>query len=287
MGVKMTIRWHGRAERIEETEFEARVRAGEVPPDALIVSPSLTQGRAVRAEELEVYHLWIPDAETARAPSPPSVLSAIYKRRRLSVTEALLLANLVTSGVLLVLWRQGYSYLMRDWARDLRLGVTGWYDVRHLLPPTFVHGDPGHLFGNLFYLFAFGAVVEYCLGAWRTVAVYILSAYAGSVLSYFFLDSPGLSVGASGAVFGLIGATVFYLLRHRRDFHAALGWRVRRVFIPLVLAVTVHSVATGNLWAHAGGLGAGLLLGALLDRPLSAARDAETGDSAVSAGRTR
>jgi membrane associated rhomboid family serine protease len=120
----------------------------------------------------------------------------------------------------------------------------------------------------MLYLFIFGAVVEYCLGWKRTLVLYLVSGYAGALASYLLLDSPRMSVGASGAIFGLIGATAAILIRHLRDFRFALRWRARRVFIPLVLAVAVHSLSSGNLWAHAGGLVAGAVMALILDRPL-------------------
>ncbi len=264
----MTIHRGGRRVVLDEHDFEAWVRAGRVPADTWINSPTYTKGREIRADELEVYHLWRPDPEEKRPATRPSVLSAIYLQRRVSVTEVLLLANLITSGILLWIWRASYPFALHDWTRQLKFAISAWYDFPRLIQPTFVHASPAHLFGNLLYLFAFGAVVEYAFGAWRAGAIYVLSAYAGAIASYQLLDSSGVSVGASGAVFGMIGATVVYLIRHRRDFHDAMGWRVRRIFIPLVLAVTVHSLSSGNLWAHAGGLAAGILFGLLLDRPL-------------------
>ena len=146
--------------------------------------------------------------------------------------------------------------------------VRGAWDVWHLMQPTFVHASPGHLFGNLLYLFAFGAVVEYGYGSWRMLVIYLLSGLGGSIASWLWLGHPGLSVGASGAIFGTIGATFVYLVRHHRTFHERLRWRARRVFIPMVLAVAAYSLLGGNLWAHAFGMFTGALAGLVLIRPL-------------------
>jgi rhomboid protease GluP len=97
--------------------------------------------------------------------------------------------------------------------------------------------------------------------------VYLGAGLTGSIASYLLLQHPAVSVGASGAIFGLIGATAAYLIRHQRDFHARLRWRARRVYIPLTLAVTLYSLTSGNFFAHGGGFVGGAILAALLDRP--------------------
>jgi membrane associated rhomboid family serine protease len=266
----MRIRFRGREAMVDERAFESLVRAGLVPEDAWIISPTWTRGHAVQARDLEVFHLWRPEleAETTTPTRRVSILSDIFITRRFSLTSILILANLIVAGVLAIQWGQGYQYALRDWTLQLKGQVGGWWDALHMMPTVFVHANAGHLFGNMLYLFGFGAVVEYCLGWRRTLVLYLLSGYAGSVASYLLLDSPRMSVGASGAIFGLIGATAVILIRHLRDFRFALRWRTRRIFIPLVLAIAVHSLSSGNLWAHAGGLVAGALLALILDRPL-------------------
>lgn len=262
---RMSIRWRERDAVIDERAFEPLVRAGLVPEDAWIISPTYTRSHAIQAADLEVYHLWRPDD----APEPretPSVLGEIYLHRRISVAIVLLAANLAVACVLLALWRgASYPYALREWAVEMKLDTRGTFDLLHLLPPTFVHASPQHLFGNMLYLFAFGAVVEYGLGWWRMLVVYLAAGWGGSALSLALLDSPALSVGASGAIFGLIGATAVYLLRHHRTFPDRLRWRARRIFIPLVLAVIAYSLAGGNLFAHGGGLIVGALVALLLD----------------------
>lgn len=261
----MSIRWHGRDAVIDESDFEALVRAGLVPEDAWIISPTYTRAHAIQAGELEVYHLWRPESSPPPAETP-SVLGEIYLRRRFSVALLLLAANLAVAMALLLAWGRAYPYALAEWARDLKLRTDGPFDVVHLLMPTFVHASPGHLFGNMLYLFGFGAVVEYAFGSWRTLIIYVMAGLGGSMLSYALLDSPASSVGASGAIFGLIGASFVYLVRHHRTFGERLRWRARRIFIPMVLAVIAYSLAGGgNLWAHAGGLVTGALVAGLLD----------------------
>ena len=260
---RMLIRWRDRDTAVDERSFEALVRGGFIPEDAWIISPTYTRAHAVQARDLEVYHLWRPEPEPPPS-HPPSILGEIYLERRLTLSVVLLAANLVVAFVLLITWRGEYTYALRDWAVQQKLATRGIFDLPHLLPTNYVHASPGHLFGNLLYLFGFGAVVEYAFGWWRALLVYAVSGWAGSALSLVLLDSRALSVGASGAIFGLIGASFVYLVRNHRSFQERLRWRARRIYIPLVLAVTAYSLTGGNLLAHGGGLVMGAIVAAAL-----------------------
>jgi membrane associated rhomboid family serine protease len=265
-GGRLAIRWRGRDAMVPEADFERLVRAGLVPEDAWIISQTYTQGHAVQARDLEVYHLWRPEADDRPSQPAPFFLTAIL-RQPLSVTLALAAANLLVALVLLIRWGgEGYPYALADWATRAKLGARGWWDVRALGPTVFIHASPSHLFGNLLYLVAFGSFIEYGLGPWRAAVVFALAGYAGAVASFVILDMSRLAVGASGAIFGLIGATFTYLVRHEHEFHRRLRWRSRRVYVPMVIAVAAYSLASGNFLAHGAGLVAGLALALILDR---------------------
>jgi membrane associated rhomboid family serine protease len=263
---RLWIRWRGRDATLPEDDFERLVRAGLVPEDAWIISPAYTQGHAIQARDLEVYYLWRPDVEEDRPPAAAPFFLTEVLRRRSSITLVLTAANLVVALVLLLRWGAGYPYALADWATRAKLGVRAWWDLRSLVPTTFVHASPSHLFGNLLYLVVFGTFVEYGLGAWRMTLIYLASGAAGAIASYLFADISRLSVGASGAIFGLIGASFAFLVRHEHDFHRRLRWRSRRVFIPMVLSVAAYSLASGNFLAHGGGFVAGLAIAILVDR---------------------
>jgi membrane associated rhomboid family serine protease len=277
---RLWIRWRGRDATLPEEDFERLVRAGLIPEDAWIISETFTKGHAIQARDLEVFHLWRPDIEEDRPPDTAPFFLTEVLRRRVSVTLALTAANLIVALVLLLDWRGGYPYALADWATRAKLGVRAWWDLRSLLPTTFIHASPSHLFGNLLYLVVFGSFVEYGLGVWRMIVIYFVAGAAGAIASYLFADIARLSVGASGAIFGLIGATFAFLMRHEREFHRRLRWRSRRVFVPMVLSVAAYSLASGNFLAHGGGLLAGILTATLVDRrpPAGLLLKEETGD---------
>lgn len=76
-----------------------------------------------------------------------------------------------------------------------------------LVTPMFLHADVVHLLFNSLALFNIGRPVETVLGKWRFLAIYIFSVIFGTMGSFVFNDS--ISVGASGGIFGLIGAMLF------------------------------------------------------------------------------
>lgn len=89
-------------------------------------------------------------------------------------------------------------------------------DFHRLLTAVFLHADAAHLFNNMVVQFAGGNIVEKNLGHVRYLILYILSGIAGnavSVLSDYFTGVFSFSVGASGAVFGIVGALVYMILK--------------------------------------------------------------------------
>jgi len=129
-----------------------------------------------------------------------------------------------------------------------------------LLSATFLHGSFDHLLGNSVALFILGMVCEHAFGRRQFVLLYVASAVGGSLLS--LLWSPGPSVGASGAIFGLQGAAIA-LFRGHRD---RLLVRDRRIGVVLIVWA-IYTVLSGltTPWvdngAHIGGFAAGWLVG--------------------------
>ena len=129
-----------------------------------------------------------------------------------------------------------------------------------LLTACFLHVGLMHLLFNAYALFSFGLESERRFGRSRFLALYVLSGLAGSVLS--FVGSNTLSVGASGAIFGLVGASIAFFATYRDQFGQ---WGKRQLVNMLTVAgfnLFLGFAAPGidNL-GHIGGLLAGLALG--------------------------
>lgn len=129
-----------------------------------------------------------------------------------------------------------------------------------LLTPCFLHIGITHLLVNSYSLYSIGHHVESIYGYGRFPVLYLLAGISGNVLSYALGDS--LSAGASGAIFGLLGATISYYVVHREAF----GQRGRRQLTNLIGVAAINLVwgitmpGIDNL-GHIGGLLVGLWLG--------------------------
>jgi membrane associated rhomboid family serine protease len=151
---------------------------------------------------------------------------------------------------------------------------------------TFLHGDIFHLLGNMWFLYLFGFAVEGRLGWWKYFLLYLVSSFAGDLLHLALLGAgmPNLpSVGASGAIMGVMGMGMYLFAHARVDvfiiwFPWVIGikewplWGVGAWFLfwDLIGATLVMgtglSGGVGNL-AHLGGAAAGFLAMALLRMP--------------------
>jgi len=130
-------------------------------------------------------------------------------------------------------------------------------EVYRLLTAAFLHANLLHLALNMYMLFLFGPQLESALGRLRFTALYLVSALGGTAVSYAFNPPGNASLGASGAVFGLMGA--FFVLSRR------LGQDTSGVLVFLGINFVFGLVVGGIDWkAHLGGLIAGLLCAAAL-----------------------
>ncbi|NLY88453.1 MAG: rhomboid family intramembrane serine protease [Firmicutes bacterium] len=151
-----------------------------------------------------------------------------------------------------VLLRMGAKYNPRIWMGEY------W----RLLTPLFLHAGFAHFLINSFALYQLGRVVERLFGKVRFVFLYFLSGLLGSALGTIFRPEI-ISVGASGALFGLLGALIYFSLRKpataRRFFGSSL-WVV--LGINLLLGFIIPGIDyLGHLGGFLGGLAGGAAVG--------------------------
>jgi len=131
-----------------------------------------------------------------------------------------------------------------------------------LITAGFLHGGVLHILMNMWVLFDIGGQVEESYGGARYLVIYSLSNVTGFLTSLYLL--PALSVGASAAIFGLIGAMIAMGVRERSSYGAA----VRKVYMRWAIYGLVLSVIPGTDWAaHVGGLAGGFVMGFLAGMP--------------------
>lgn len=133
-----------------------------------------------------------------------------------------------------------------------------------LLTAMFLHSGIFHIGFNMLSLFFVGRAIEVFYGKWRYLLIYFLSGIAGGVLFYF--TSPGgTAVGASGAIFGVFGALGVFYIVNRRSLgiygRGAIGNWLFWIGLNLVFGLSDPNIA---LFAHIGGLIAGMILAFLL-----------------------
>jgi len=129
--------------------------------------------------------------------------------------------------------------------------MNGWY--WQLFTSMFVHVNIEHIFGNMLFLLIFGLRAEEMFKPTEYLSIYVLSGLTGNLLTLLY--GPNMvSAGASGAIFGVFGATLIYMRRaYRQSIVAALLF----AFFFLIINIGVEV----NVLAHLGGLLIGLLLG--------------------------
>ncbi len=136
------------------------------------------------------------------------------------------------------------------------VGVAVHGEWWRLVTAAFLHGSFLHIAFNMYVLFALGPTLERILGHGRYVVLYLMAALGGGVASYAFSEVNTVSVGASGAIFGLMGALVVAGRRLRYD--------VTQVLVLLGINVVIGFIAPGVDWrAHLGGLVTGAAVAAV------------------------
>ena len=135
-----------------------------------------------------------------------------------------------------------------------------------LLTAMFLHFDLLHLALNSWGIYLFGALVERYFGTGRFVVIYLVAGLVGNIASFAFSPAYSVSVGASGALFGLVGALAVYFWLHRRltgmEGRAQLLNAVFVVGLNLVFGLALSQVIDN--WGHIGGLIGGAIAGLVL-----------------------
>ncbi len=125
-----------------------------------------------------------------------------------------------------------------------------WY---RLFTCAFIHGGLLHLAGNMILLYFLGRILEPGIGTVRFLAIYLASLFAGS-LGALLLTPDALAFGASGAVFGILGAT--FVIARGRGVDAVASTVGFLILLNLAFSLGVRGISLG---AHLGGLVAGVL----------------------------
>ena len=151
------------------------------------------------------------------------------------------------------------SVLIAFGAKDNDLILQGQY--WRFVTPIFLHANLLHLGLNMLNLAVLGVFLERLVGHIRFLLIYVTTGIVSIIASFYFMPQE-ISVGASGAIFGLVGAYSVFVLMHRRAFRKggipALLWLIIVIVGNLSIGFFVPNV---DNYAHLGGLLSGCLLG--------------------------
>jgi membrane associated rhomboid family serine protease len=184
--------------------------------------------------------------------------------RRAGVTQVLIAANIVVF-VLMVLTGHPTrgDVLYRFGAMPSPLPKDEWW---RMLTAMFVHDGALHLLLNMWALMLFGPSIEERYGRLRFLALYFTAGFLGSALSLTFSRPGSLSVGASGAVFGILGAWIAFFVRHRNARGAREQLRSLFFLVGINLFIGFSSGGRIDNFAHLGGLAGGFVVATAIEQ---------------------
>ncbi len=191
----------------------------------------------------------------------------MYTRPKDICNKAIVVINIIVFLALEVLGDTesgAFMYAHGAMYPDVVLLDGQWY---RLFTCMFIHFGMRHMMNNMVILFFLGDNLERALGHVKFVVLYLLSGLCGSGLSLFFMIHTGdyaVAGGASGAIFGVIGALIYIVVRNRGKLEDLTA---KRLIFMAALSLYYGFTATGidNL-AHIGGLISGFLLAVILYR---------------------
>lgn len=127
-----------------------------------------------------------------------------------------------------------------------------------LFTPMFLHAGIMHLLFNMFSLFLFGPELEKIAGKARFLTIYLLAGIFGNIATFFLRGPEYASVGASGAIFGILGAfgALVYYTKHILP-------QLRQIIVPIIVISVIMTYLQPNIntTAHIVGLIVGFLIG--------------------------
>ena len=261
--------------------MNTKIVAVQTETGGLVGDPELCRRLAVLFERQTVDALsWVNPLEHLSALGDPRDPAVFSERLRRAVPRVWLTWSLIAANVLIYLVMAaevgfedfGMDQFIRYGANfaALTVGDDQWW---RLLSCTFVHGGLLHLGFNMYALKVLGEMAERLFGGPMFAVTYLLAGLGGSVasLGWTLAASPHtFSVGASGAVFGIMGALLGFALARRSSVPAHVFKGLTRsalLFIGINVAIGLSLSFVDNA-AHLGGLAVGIPLGALLSRDL-------------------
>jgi rhomboid protease GluP len=176
------------------------------------------------------------------------------------LTSLIIAINVIYFGLMRLFPGASQADTIQKWGAYAYSSVQNGEYYR-LIAPIFMQIEIQHLLFNLFSIFIFVSVLEHLIGHGRFILVYMGAGIAGYITTYLF-SSSGLGLGASGAVFGVLGAFLYLTQKKSVMLDAAS----RKTIIPILVINLIYTFIDPqiSITGHIGGLVGGYILSMLL-----------------------
>ena len=225
-------------------------------PKLTNVFPNIVEKTKVDENGLE-YFIKVTDNINQKNESKSKIAEKIFSFKKPIVTYSLIFICILVFILMYVLGNgstDNYTLLIFGANVDT---LTKNGDYYRLFTSMFLHIGILHLLCNMYSLYIIGKEVENVFGKVKYLIIYLLSGIAGSILSLAFNHNT-ICAGASGAIFGLLGALLYFGYYYR----TYLGATLTRSIIPVIVLNLIIGVTSSGIdnAAHIGGLVGGILI---------------------------
>lgn len=185
----------------------------------------------------------------------------------MNMTIALIIVNVIIFFILETMGQTESATFMMDHGAVYPPYIYEKGEYWRFFTATFMHFGFGHLLNNMVMLGAAGQILERALGKIKFLILYLLAGVGGCALSYYQMMQSGeyaVAAGASGSIFGIVGALVWIVVVHKGRYETLTG----KGMLGMVVLCLYYGVSTGNVdnWGHIGGLIMGFLLSIIFYR---------------------
>lgn len=188
-------------------------------------------------------------------------LSKIFQSRRPVITYTIIAVCILAFFMMYILGSGSENVnTLLMFGANYKYLVVNYHEYYRILTCIFLHIGIIHLLTNMYSLYIIGPQVENFYGKWKYLFIYLISGICGSILSLAFSDS--INAGASGAIFGLMGALLYFGYHYRVYLsNTLLRQLIPVIIVNLTISIIIPSI---SLSAHVGGLVGGIIASMLV-----------------------
>lgn len=225
-------------------------------PKLINIFPNIVE-KTERKENAMEYFIKVTDNINQKNEKKSKIAEKIFSYKKPIITYGVMAICIIVFALMYIFGNgseDSYTLIKFGANYDILTRMGQYY---RLFTSMFLHIGIMHLICNMYSLFVIGKEVESFFGKWKYLLIYILSGVCGSILSMAFSHNT-VSAGASGAIFGLLGALLYFGYYYR----TYLGATIKSSILPVIIFNLVIGFLTPGIdnAAHIGGLVSGILI---------------------------